>query len=111
MTRLLANRDATLCEAARPRDGQPVPQANNCKHKPGGAGAASRGPAAAPFRVCLRDPRADLPVGRERSVQAAPRPLVPAALATAGLATGPAQSPINLAGPMPTLKEGEMDVT
>ena len=28
MTRLLANRDAALCEAARPQDGRPVPQAN-----------------------------------------------------------------------------------
>ena len=28
MTRLLANRDAALCEAARPRDGRAVPQAN-----------------------------------------------------------------------------------
>ena len=79
MTRLLANRDAALCEA--------------------------------PFRVCQRDPRADLRVGRDRSAQAAPRPLVPAALAAAGLEMGPSLSESNLAGPMPTRKESEMDVT
>ena len=88
----------------------PRPQAN-FKHKPGGAGAACGGPAAAPFRVCQRDPRADLRVGRERPAQAAPRPLVPAVLAAAGLEMGPGQNLGNLAGPMPTLKEGEMDVT
>ena len=109
MTRLLANRDAALCEAALPQDGRAVPQAN-FKHSLAGAGTAPRGPAAAPFRVCQRDPRADLRVGRDRSAQAAPRPLVPAALAAAGLEMGPSLSESNLAGPMPTRKESEMDV-
>ena len=52
--------------------------------QPGRAGAASGGPAAAPRRVCERNPGAHLRLDQDGPAQAAPQPLVCAALPAAG---------------------------
>ena len=88
MTRLFTNRDAGT--------------AGQLQAQPGRAGAEPGRPAAAPHRICQRDSRAHLHVGRDRSAQATLQPLVPAALAAASPEMVAAQSRYRLAKSTPT---------
>ena len=63
---------------------KPAGSAGQFQAQPGRAGAASGGPAAAPRRVCERNPGAHLRLDRDGPAQAAPQPLVCAALPAAG---------------------------
>ena len=73
----------------------------------GGAGAASRGPAA----VSQRDPRAHLRADRDWPPPAAPERPTPATIQAPGLAIGPMQTLGHVARPMSTPRKDEMDVT
>ena len=76
-----------------------------------GAGAASRGPTAAPTGVSQRDPRAHLRADRDWSPPAAPEPPIPATIQAPSLAMGPMQTRGHIARPMSTPRKDEMDVT
>ena len=77
----------------------------------GGAGAASRGPTAAPTGVSQRDPRAHLRADRDWSPPAAPEPPIPATIQAPSLAMGPMQTRGHIARPMSPPRKDEMDVT